>query len=137
MTKSIKQSGHEHDRVYIFDTTLVTASSHRASMSLEEKLQIAELLDAMGAMLSAGFDCLKWRFCAYGSRQAKCASMWFGPAGAKDIDRAADAVKHAKNPRIHTFISTVRHKHKLQMEPDEVMEAIAFCQPRAQSCRKR
>ena len=49
-------------------------------------------------------------------------------AGAKDIDRAADAVKHAKNPRIHTFISTspVHMKHKLQMEPDEVMEAIAF-----------
>jgi 2-isopropylmalate synthase len=49
-------------------------------------------------------------------------------AGAKDIDRAADAVKHAKNPRIHTFISTspLHMKHKLQMEPDEVMEAIAF-----------
>jgi isopropylmalate/homocitrate/citramalate synthase len=56
----------------------------------------------------------------------KCA-VWRG-AGAKDIDRAGEALKHAKNPRIHTFISTspVHMKHKLQMSPEDVMEAVAF-----------
>ena len=57
MTNSIKQSGHEHDRVYIFDTTLRDGEqSPGASMTLEEKLQIAELLDAMGVdVIEAGF----------------------------------------------------------------------------------
>ena len=57
MTNSIKQSGAEQDRVYIFDTTLRDGEqSPGASMTLEEKLQIAELLDAMGVdVIEAGF----------------------------------------------------------------------------------
>ena len=134
MTNSIKQSGHEHDRVYIFDTTLRDGEqSPGASMSLEEKLQIAELLDAMGVdVIEAGFPIASNGDFESVSEVAKLMQnaqvCGLARAGAKDIDRAADAVKHAKNPRIHTFISTspVHMKHKLQMEPDEVMEAIAF-----------
>ncbi|MBL71518.1 MAG: 2-isopropylmalate synthase [Rhodobiaceae bacterium] len=134
MINSIKQSGHEHDRVYIFDTTLRDGEqSPGASMSLEEKLQIAELLDAMGVdVIEAGFPIASNGDFESVSEVAKLMQnaqvCGLARAGAKDIDRAADAVKHAKNPRIHTFISTspVHMKHKLQMEPDEVMEAIAF-----------
>jgi 2-isopropylmalate synthase len=134
MTNSIKQSGAEHDRVYIFDTTLRDGEqSPGASMTLEEKLQIAELLDAMGVdVIEAGFPIASNGDFESVSEVAKLMKnaqvCGLARAGAKDIDRAADAVKHAKNPRIHTFISTspVHMKHKLQMEPDEVMEAIAF-----------
>jgi 2-isopropylmalate synthase len=134
MTNSIKQSGTEQDRVYIFDTTLRDGEqSPGASMSLEEKLQIAELLDAMGVdVIEAGFPIASNGDFESVSEVAKLMKnaqvCGLARAGAKDIDRAADAVKHAKNPRIHTFISTspVHMKHKLQMEPDEVMEAIAF-----------
>ena len=47
----------EQDRVKIFDTTMRDGEqSPGASMTLEEKLQIAELLDAMGVdVIEAGF----------------------------------------------------------------------------------
>jgi 2-isopropylmalate synthase len=134
MTDSIKQNGAEADRIYIFDTTLRDGEqSPGASMTLEEKLQIAEMLDAMGVdIIEAGFPIASNGDFESVSEVAKLMKnaqvCGLARAGAKDIDRAADAVKHAQNPRIHTFISTspVHMKHKLQMEPDEVMEAIAF-----------
>ena len=134
MTDSMKQSGAKADRVYIFDTTLRDGEqSPGASMTLEEKLQIAELLDSMGVdVIEAGFPIASNGDFESVSEVAKLMKnaqvCGLARAGAKDIDRAADAVKHAKNPRIHTFISTspLHMKHKLQMEPDEVMEAIAF-----------
>ena len=41
-----------------------------------------------------------------------------------DIERAAEALKGANAGRIHTFIATspIHMKHKLQMEPDQVLE---------------
>ena len=134
MTDSIKQSGAEQDRVYIFDTTLRDGEqSPGASMTLEEKLQIAELLDTMGVdVIEAGFPIASNGDFESVSEVAKLVKnaqvCGLARAGAKDIDRAADAVKHARHPRIHTFISTspVHMKHKLQMEPEAVMEAIAF-----------
>jgi 2-isopropylmalate synthase len=47
-------------------------------------------------------------------------------AARKDIDRAAEALKGAARPRIHTFISTspLHMKYKLQMTPDQVHQAI-------------
>jgi 2-isopropylmalate synthase len=130
----MKQSGAKADRVYIFDTTLRDGEqSPGASMTLEEKLKIAELLDSMGVdVIEAGFPIASNGDFESVSEVAKLMKnaqvCGLARAGAKDIDRAADAVKHAKNPRIHTFISTspLHMKHKLQMEPDEVMEAIAF-----------
>jgi 2-isopropylmalate synthase len=56
-------------------------------------------------------------------------------AGQKDIDRAGEAVRHAKNPRIHTFISTspVHMKYKLQMEPEKVLEMVTQSVARARN----
>ena len=134
MTESMKQTGTADDRVYIFDTTLRDGEqSPGASMTLEEKLQIAELLDTMGVdIIEAGFPIASngdFESVTEVAKLVKNASVCgLARAGAKDIDRAGDAVKHAKNPRIHTFISTspVHMKHKLQMQPEDVMEAIAF-----------
>ena len=47
-------------------------------------------------------------------------------ANQMDIDRCAEAIKHAKRGRIHIVIATspLHMKHKLQMEPATVLDAI-------------
>ena len=44
----------------------------------------------------------------------------------QDIEAASQALKNAKKPRIHTFISTspLHMKHKLQMQPEQVLESV-------------
>ena len=134
MTNEIKKTGSNEDRVVIFDTTLRDGEqSPGASMSLEEKLQIAELLDNMGVdVIEAGFPIASngdFESVSQVAKLVKSAQVCgLSRAGAKDIDRAAEAVKFAKQPRIHTFISTspVHMKHKLQMSPEEVLEAVSF-----------
>ncbi len=141
MTNSMKQTGNAKDRVYIFDTTLRDGEqSPGASMTLEEKLQIAELLDAMGVdIIEAGFPIASngdFESVMEVAKLVKSAQVCgLARAGEKDIDRAGEALKHAKNPRLHTFISTspVHMKHKLQMEPADVMEAVAFSVSRARN----
>jgi 2-isopropylmalate synthase len=56
-------------------------------------------------------------------------------AGAKDIDRCAEAIKPAKRGRIHSFLSTspVHMKFKLQMEPDAVHELVISSVTRARN----
>ena len=134
MTQKQQNNGSKNDRVYIFDTTLRDGEqSPGASMTLEEKLQVAELLDTMGVdIIEAGFPIASngdFESVTEVAKLVKNAQVCgLARAGAKDIDRAGEALKHAKNPRIHTFISTspVHMKHKLQMSPEDVMEAVAF-----------
>ena len=134
MTQKQQHNGSKNDRVYIFDTTLRDGEqSPGASMTLEEKLQVAELLDTMGVdIIEAGFPIASngdFESVTEVAKLVKNAQVCgLARAGAKDIDRAGEALKHAKNPRIHTFISTspVHMKHKLQMSPEDVMEAVAF-----------
>jgi 2-isopropylmalate synthase len=56
-------------------------------------------------------------------------------AGFMDIDRAGEALRHSERRRIHTFISTspVHMKHKLQMEPSAVLEAVSASVNRARN----
>ena len=139
MTHNIIKTGDSKDRVYIFDTTLRDGEqSPGASMTLEEKLQIAELLDYMGVdVIEAGFPVASNGDFEAVSEVAKVVKnaqvCGLSRASEKDIDRAAEAVKFAAHPRIHTFISTspVHMKHKLQMEPEQVLEAISFSVNRA------
>ena len=44
----------------------------------------------------------------------------------KDIDACKESLSHAKNFRIHTFISTspLHMKHKLNKTPEQVLESI-------------
>ncbi|GBE44032.1 2-isopropylmalate synthase [bacterium BMS3Bbin10] len=124
---------NDADRVVIFDTTLRDGEqSPGASMTLGEKLQIAELLDQMGVdIIEAGFPIASNGDFEAVSEIAKIAKnaviAGLARAGNKDIDRAGDAVKHARRPRIHTFISTspVHMKYKLQMEPGAVLDAVS------------
>lgn len=134
MTHDIIKNGTQSDRVYIFDTTLRDGEqSPGASMTLEEKLQIAETLDAMGVdVIEAGFPAASngdYESVAKVAEIVQNAQVCgLCRANERDIERAGDAVKSARHPRIHTFISTspVHMKHKLQMSPEDVLAAVSF-----------
>ncbi len=91
------------NEVLIFDTTLRDGEqSPGATMTHDEKLEIAGLLDDMGVdIIEAGFpDRLGRRFqrgvrdCASWPKSATICGL--ARANYKDIDRCWEAVKHAK-----------------------------------------
>ncbi|MEL6236266.1 MAG: 2-isopropylmalate synthase [Pseudomonadota bacterium] len=100
------------DRVKIFDTTLRDGEqSPGASMTHEEKLAIAALLDEMGVdVIEAGFPIASngdFEAVSEIAKAARSATICgLARANNRDIDRCWEAVRHAKHPRIHTFIGT-------------------------------
>ncbi|MGB0534317.1 MAG: 2-isopropylmalate synthase, partial [Paracoccaceae bacterium] len=100
------------DRVVIFDTTLRDGEqSPGATMTHDEKLEIAELLDEMGVdIIEAGFPIAsEGDFRAVSEiarRSTHSVICGLARANIGDIDRCWDAVKNAEKPRIHTFIGT-------------------------------
>src|SRR3954464_14986604 len=122
----------EKDRVVIFDTTLRDGEqSPGATMTHDEKLEVAELLDDMGVdIIEAGFPIAsEGDFAAVNEiakRTEKAVVCGLARAGQADIDRCGEAIRKAKRGRIHTFISTspVHMKWKLQMEPEQVLELV-------------
>jgi len=126
------QSQSEKDRVVIFDTTLRDGEQcPGATMTHEEKLEVAELLDDMGVdIIEAGFPIAsEGDFAAVqeiAKRTKNAVVCGLSRAAPKDIDRCAEAIKPARRGRIHTFISTspVHMKWKLQMEPEKVLEMV-------------
>src|SRR5438270_253103 len=131
----------EKDRVVVFDTTLRDGEqSPGATMTHEEKLEVAEVLAAMGVdIIEAGFpiasegDFHAVQEIAKRTKNAVVAGL--ARAGHKDIDRAGEAIKPARRGRIHTFISTspVHMKWKLQMEPQKVFEMVVSSVARARN----
>jgi 2-isopropylmalate synthase len=122
----------EEDRVLIFDTTLRDGEQcPGATMTHEEKLEVAELLDTMGVdVIEAGFPIASdGDFAAVheiAKRAKKAVVCGLARASFKDIDCCAEAIKPAERRRIHTFLSTspVHMKYKLQKEPHEVYEMV-------------
>jgi 2-isopropylmalate synthase len=122
----------EKDHVIIFDTTLRDGEqSPGASMTPEEKLQVADLLDEMGVdVIEAGFpiasqgDFDSVHEIARRSRNAVIAGL--ARAIPADIARAGEAVKPAKRPRIHTFVSTspIHLAHQMRKSEEEVLAII-------------
>ncbi len=135
-TKTVKP-----ERVRIFDTTLRDGEqSPGAAMTLEEKIEVAEFLDVMGVdIIEAGFPISSpgdFEAVSEISKRVRNATVCgLARAGFKDIDRAGEAVKAAKKPRIHTFISTspVHMRHKLQMGPNAVLDAVGASVTRARN----
>jgi 2-isopropylmalate synthase len=117
-------------QLIIFDTTLRDGEqSPGASMTLEEKMQIALLLEKMRVdIIEAGFPAASpGDFDAVGAIAGQVKdSVVCGLARAHpgDIERAGEALKPADQPRIHTFIATspIHMKEKLRMSPDQVVE---------------
>jgi 2-isopropylmalate synthase len=129
------------DRVYIFDTTLRDGEQcPGATMTFEEKLEVAGFLDDMGVdIIEAGFPIASEGDFAAVSEIAmtvkRAVVCGLSRAGQADIDRAGEAVKHARRGRIHTFISTspVHRKYKLQKSAEQVLEMIQFQCARARN----
>jgi 2-isopropylmalate synthase len=126
------RSGTVTDTVLIFDTTLRDGEqSPGCSMNLEEKLQVAAQLETLGVdIIEAGFaiaspgDFEAVSEVAKQCERATVASL--ARAASADIERAWEAVRHAKKPRIHTFIATspLHMRVKLNKTPEDVLEAI-------------
>jgi 2-isopropylmalate synthase len=122
------------DRVFIFDTTLRDGEqSPGASMTLEEKIEAAALLDEMGVdIIEAGFPIASngdFEAVSEIARTVKNSVVCgLARASVKDIDRAGEALKGARRARIHTFISTspVHMKYKLNKSPAEVLDAVTM-----------
>ena len=123
---------NDKDKVFIFETTMRDGEqSPGASMSLEEKIQIARVFDELGVdIIEAGFPIASPGDFEAVSEVSKILKNSI-PAGlsrhsVKDIDRAYEALKYAPRFRIHTFISTspLHMKHKLNMSPEDVYESI-------------
>ena len=122
----------DDSRVKIFDTTLRDGEqSPGAAMTLDEKLQIAAPLDEMGVdIIEAGFpiasegDFEAVTEIAKVARHAVIAGL--ARANRGDIDRAWAALRHARRPRIHTFIGTspLHREHQLGMTRAQVLERI-------------
>jgi len=129
------------DRVLIFDTTLRDGEqSPGASMTFEEKLEVADMLDEMGVdIIEAGFPIASEgdfeAVSAIAKRIRRATVAGLARASFKDIDRCAEAVRHARRPRIHTFISTspLHMKYKLQKEPSQVLEMVSAQVSRARN----
>lgn len=120
------------NRITIFDTTLRDGEqSPGMSMTREEKLLVAEVLDGMGIdVIEAGFamasdgDFEAVKAIAEMAQNAVICSL--ARAKEADIRRAAEALKNAKRPRIHTFMSTseIHLTHQFKISQDDALVVI-------------
>lgn len=118
------------NRLIIFDTTLRDGEqSPGASMGVREKIEIAHQLKRLGVdVIEAGFpiaspgDFEAVRLVAKEVKGPVIAGL--ARAVTKDIDRAAEALKYSKNPRIHVFLATskIHMKYKLKKAEDEILK---------------
>ena len=137
-------SGNDPNRIIIFDTTLRDGEqSPGATMSLAEKIRMAQQLDLLGVdIMEAGFaasspgDFEAISTIADEIEHASICSL--ARANIADIDRAAEALKRAKKSRIHVFIATsaLHMEHKLGKKPDEVLRMIETSITHAAACAK-
>ena len=131
----------EKDRVWILDTTLRDGEqSPGATMTHDEKLEVAVLLDQMGVdIIEAGFPAASngdFEAVAEIAKLVKNAVVsGLARGNDKDIDRAGEAVRHAKRGRIHTFIGTspIHRQYQLQMSAEQVFEKVVASVTRARS----
>ncbi len=135
MNDSVQASGAkpaDKDRVLIFDTTLRDGEQcPGATMTFEAKLEVAHLLDAMGVdIIEAGFpiasegDFEAVSEIARRTKRARVAGL--ARAIERDIARAGEAVRHAVQPRIHTFVSTspIHLEHQMNKSAEDVLAII-------------
>lgn len=126
-------------KVYIFDTTLRDGEQAPGiHLNVREKLQIAEQLDRLNVdIIEAGFPISsKSDFNAVveiskviKGRQIAALAR----AIEKDIDTAGSALKNAKNPVIHTFISSsdIHLEYQFKMTHEQALERAGLAVKRA------
>lgn len=125
-------SKKKQEKIIIFDTTLRDGEqSPGATMTLDEKVLIAEALDRMGVdVIEAGFAIASQgdfsAIQAVSERVVRATVCSLARTKKEDIEAAAKAIAKAKRKRIHTFISTspIHMQYKLRMQPEQVLETI-------------
>ncbi|MDG1823982.1 MAG: 2-isopropylmalate synthase [Flavobacteriaceae bacterium] len=118
------------DKVHIFDTTLRDGEQvPGCKLNTDQKLHIASRLDELGVdVIEAGFPISSpgdFHSVEEISKIVSNASVCgLTRAVPKDIDVAAQALKHAKKPRIHTGIGTSDShiKHKFNSSREQIIE---------------
>jgi 2-isopropylmalate synthase len=134
-----KESLSMSDMVKIFDTTLRDGEqSPGATMNVAEKIRIAEQLEKLNVdIIEAGFpissegDFHAVREIAKKIKRSHVAAL--SRANPQDIDRAWEAIKGARHPVLHTFISTsdIHLKYQLKKSKEEVIKIAAQSVARA------
>jgi 2-isopropylmalate synthase len=117
------------NRVSIFDTTLRDGEqSPGCSMNLTEKVRMASKLQDLGVdIIEAGFPIASGGdFAAVKAIAAQCQHVKVAAlcrTAEQDVARAAEALKYAARPRIHTFCATsdIHLEHKLKKTRAEVI----------------
>ena len=123
-------AARDKDRVIIFDTTMRDGEqAPGASMSHEEKMELAKILEDMGVdVIEAGFpitsngDFHAVHEIAKIVKRSTIAGLARTVAG--DIERCAEAIRPAEQGRIHVFLSTSpQHRdHILRMNVDQLVD---------------
>ncbi|EEX74568.1 HMGL-like protein [Leptotrichia hofstadii F0254] len=118
--------------IKIFDTTLRDGEqTPRVNLNTQEKLRIAKQLESLGVdVIEAGFavaspgDFESVKLIAENIEKSTVTSL--ARAVKKDIEVAAEAVKNAKKPRIHTFIATspIHREYKLKMTKEQILDRV-------------
>ncbi len=129
------------DKVIIFDTTLRDGEQAAgATLNKDEKLEIARRLEKLGVdVIEAGFpisspgDFEAVRLISQNIKDATVCAL--SRAHPDDIDRAWEAIKDARHPRIHTFISAseIHMVHQLKKNRQQVLELVSKMVARAKS----
>ena len=124
MEKKLKK-----EKLIIFDTTLRDGEQcPGASLEPLEKLEVARQLERLGVdVIEAGFpiaspgDFEAVKMIAQEIRRPTLCGL--ARAVEKDIERAAEAVRSARRPRIHVFIATspIHMKYKLRKAESEIL----------------
>jgi 2-isopropylmalate synthase len=118
------------ERVRIFDTTLRDGEqSPGCSMGLKEKVSLARKLQSLGVdIIEAGFPIAsEGDFAAVKAVAAECREVTVAAlcrTSEQDVLRAAEALRGAARPRIHTFVATsdIHLEYKLKKTRAEVIE---------------
>jgi 2-isopropylmalate synthase len=123
----------ELKRIRIFDTTLRDGEqSPGCSMNVWEKLRLAHQLDRLGVdVIEAGFpiasdgDFAAVQAIAAAVRRPIIAGL--ARASSADIERAWQALRDAKHPRIHIFLATsdIHLKYKLRISRQQCLDQAA------------
>jgi 2-isopropylmalate synthase len=117
------------ETVKIFDTTLRDGEqAPGCSMNLDEKLKVAKALESLNVdVIEAGFaaaspgDFESVSAIADSIKSSTVCSL--ARCNINDINKAWNALKHAKKSRIHVFVATseIHRKFKLQMAKEEII----------------
>ncbi|MDE6650420.1 MAG: 2-isopropylmalate synthase [Muribaculaceae bacterium] len=123
------------DRVYIFDTTLRDGEQvPGCRLNTQEKVEVAKRLEGMGVdIIEAGFPVSSPGDFTSVVEISK-AVTWptvcaLTRAVESDIKIAAEALRFAKRPRIHTGIGTSPYhiRYKFNSTPEEILERAIAC----------